>query len=186
MKTIIITLLILSASQLIWAQDQWKPTEISIAYFGNFLIQPGGKIGINFNLKNVGPVDAEKPRTLFLNPQIAFYSYPGNNISILLNTDVGIRKINTQKNAFSSLSVGLGYLRQYQITSIVYNLSDGSVKEKKREQSSYFLPSINYAFGKRINSSISWFSKYSLGAKFSSPFERTLIFFLEAGLKINL
>ena len=104
----------------------------------------------------------------------------------MVNADFGYRRLKTERRSFSSVSISLGYLMQSQIISVVYNLSDGSIKEKNREQRGFFVPTINYEFGRVINSTLSWYSKYSLGAKFSADIERPMVLFVEAGIKLNL
>ena len=175
----------------LFAQTETSGFPISIGYFSHTGYQPGVKVGTHFDLKN-WETEAEnkkgdftKYKSYYVSPQIGFYSWINNHSSFLINADIGYKRIKSRKRNYSAWSVGLGYLNQSQITHWVVHLNDGS-KDKVRNNRGWFLSTINYEFGKEINSKIGWYSKFSGGWKFSTERERTGVVFVELGIKFNL
>lgn len=189
MKNIIVVLALIISSNFLFAQSETKSLPLSIGYFSNYGFQPGVKIGTQFHLKNWESEhegkkgNFTKSKSYFINPQIGFYSWIGNDINFLLNTEIGYQRIKSSKNTFSAISIGLGYLAESEVIAITYNLSDGSIKEKNRELRNHFLTTINYEFGKAINSKLAWYGKPSLGWKLSN--NSSMVVLIEAGLKFN-
>ncbi len=192
MKKLRITLLLVLISS--WAMGQTAPKKIpiSVAYMGHFLYQPGLKIGTHFSLKDW---EVEKDRkkgsftqtkTLYLSPQIGLYTRPENHTSLLLNADLGIRKDREGRKSFTTFGVGLGYLSQATLLSFIVNLSDGSTQEKIRDRRGYFMPTVHYAYGKKISPSLEWYSKISVGGKLSANYAGAIVTFVELGFTFNL
>lgn len=170
------------------AQAKSTQPSISVAYLGQVFIQPGVKVSSHFNLKT-WPAESEqvkKVKHLFISPQLGYYAWPGNNFNLLANVEIGYQRQKTGRNSFSSLSLGLGYLNTFQITSIVYDQSDGSIDRINRKRKAFFLPTINYEFGRSINDRLSWYNKYALGLKLSAAEERSMLIFFELGLRFNI
>lgn len=181
MKKIIGVCLILFSSQILLGQSNTKLDNVSIGYFSNYGFQPGVKIGTQFQLKNWETEDYAK--SYFISPQLGFYSWIGNDFNVLVNAELGYQRVKNQRNTFSAVSIGIGYLAESEIISIDVNLSDGS-KEKSRELRNHLLTTINYEFGKKVNSNLSWYGKPSFGWKLSD--NSSMVIMIELGLKFNL
>ena len=112
MKNTIVFIVLLFTSSLLFAQTPKKGIPLSVGYYGHFLIQPGVKIGTHFNFKeweteNVGKKGAFiKSKNLFVSPQIGYFARPKNNINLLINADVGYKKIKRERNSYSAWSIG--------------------------------------------------------------------------------
>ena len=182
MKNTLLSFLLLIAAFSLTGQSAGIP--ISVAYFGQFGFQPGGKIAVAFPLK---AVNAKMPtaNNLFVSPQIGFFVYPKNNSNVLLNAEVGIKKQKKGKSGFSAFSIGLGYLHQFQISRITIQLGDGG-QSTNRSSISYFLPSINYAFGNKLRTNLDWYSKIGYGQRLGGSITSSTILLLEVGLQFQL
>jgi len=184
MKNIVLSCLFISCSFLLMGQS--KRTPISIAYFSQFGFQPGAKIGTTFNLKELSTTTQKvKKRNLFISPQIGFFSWPNNHSNLLLSTDIGIKKQKEGHSAFSAVSLGLGYLHEFQVSAIAINLGDGN-QSTSRTCYSYFLPTINYTFGNRISPVIDWYSKIGVGQRIGGDISNTMTILLELGVQFQL
>ncbi|MEM6965745.1 MAG: hypothetical protein AAF573_13335 [Bacteroidota bacterium] len=168
-------------SNILTGQEKSNNFPISIGYFSNYGFQPGVKVGTPFRIKNW---ETERfAKSYFISPQVGFYSWIGNDFNVLVNAEIGHQRFKNQKNTFSAFSIGLGYLAESEIISFDVNLSDGN-KEKNRELRNHFLTTINYEFGKKINSNWSWYGKPSWGWKLSDL--SSMVVLIELGLKFNL
>ena len=187
MKYIINISLILILGTQVVAQTTSKKTPISIGYFGHLAYQPGMKIGAQFDLKSwkKGSEEAAITKSFYVSPQIGLYTYPTVHTSYLANADFGYKRVKSRSQKYWAFSIGLGFLNQSQITERRVNLNDGS-KEKTRENWAWFLPTLNYEFGKSINEKIGWYGKLSSGLKMASTRETSMVLFTEIGLKFNL
>ena len=191
-RIIIIFVLIAIANQFFAQESESKQLPISIGYWGNFLYQPGVKVSTQFDIKNWQTEhegkkeNFTKHKSYFISPQLGFFSWPKKNINFLVNVEAGYQRKKSHKNSFSSISFGLGYLMEGQVVSIIYNLNDGSIKEKVREWENYILPTINYGFGKSINSKLDWYSKISIGKKFSFQDFNSFMVLVETGVTVQL
>ena len=169
-----------------WLNGQTTPRPISIAYFGQFAIEPGLKISTEFGL-NKWTTDKLKAKNkqLFISPQLGFFVRPDNNSNLLLNADIGIKKQKEGKSGFSAFSLGLGYLHQFQISAIEVQLGDGN-QSTSRESIAYFLPTINYAFGNKLGANIGWYSKIGVGQRLGGGISSSLSILFEIGLQFRL
>lgn len=159
---------------------------ISIAYFSQFGFQPGVKIATEFNLKALGTGSPRiKKQYLFISPQIGFFTRPNNSSNLLLNTDIGIKSQKEGKTAFTALSLGLGYLHEFQISTLAIQLGDGN-QSSSRINRSYFLPTVNYAFGNHLSTTIDWYSKIGVGQRFGGGISNTTTVLFEVGLQFNI
>lgn len=172
---------------LLQAQGDSRNLPISIGYFSQMGWQPGAKIGTELMLKNweKETENFTKQQSYFLSPQVGFYTWKGNHISYLINADLGYKRFKSHKKKYSAVSIGLGYLLQSQIIEWKVSLSDGS-KEKVRESWGWFLPTVNYEFGKALNEHIGWYSKFSYGLKISAERENSALVFVELGINYHL
>lgn len=186
MKNILLICLLLLPSCWLKGQSTTKKPPISIAYFSQFGFQPGIKIASEFNLKELtAKTQRAKKRNLFISPQIGFFSWPNNHSSLFLNADIGIKRQKEGKSAFSALSLGVGYLHEFQISTLAVQLGDGN-QSTNRTSHSYFLPTINYAFGSRLSSAIGWYSKIGVGQRFGDGITASSTVLFEVGLQFNI
>ena len=184
MKNLLFSCLFLCSALSLLGQEEGLP--ISIAYFSQFGFQPGAKIATEFSLKTLNnTTQAVKKRHLFISPQIGFFVRPGNNTNLLLNADVGIKKQQEGKSSFSAFSLGLGYLQEFRVSTIAIQLGDGG-QSTSRTSFSYFLPTINYAFGNRLSSTVDWYSKIGVGQRIGGGISNTTTVLLEVGLQFQL
>ena len=173
------------------AQSQGKEIPITFGLYAPYGIQFGGKVGTVINLKKW---DTEKEKkgnnhtnlkTYFVSPQIGLFVRLRNHTSLLINSDLGFKNVKEKRRFYKAYSLGLGYLNTFQITSSTFDLSTGEIVAKKRERRGYFLPTLNFEFGKEAKSRIGWYSKFSFGRKFSSKIENSTFLALELGLKVR-
>lgn len=171
----------------IFAQTESKKIPISIGVFSHAGWHPGVKIGTQFDLKNwkKKTEKSTKLNSLYVNPEVGFYVYPNVHTAYLMNADFGYKRMKGQKEQYSAFSIGLGFLNQSQITETKVNLSDGS-KEKTRENWVWFLPTLNYEFGRSINKRIGWYGKISYGFKVASARDNSAVLFIGLGIKYNI
>lgn len=174
------------------AQNKTPNIPISIGYFGHFLYQPGLKVGTHFEFKNwqtekaCTKGDITKAKSYFVSPQIGYYNWSGRNYNFLLNADIGYRRVKVERRSYSAFSIGLGYLATSELISVVRNLNDGKILAKNRMHKGYFLSTINYEFGRAINSRLGWYNKYSVGKKWSPNNDGMGVIFVELGVNFSL
>ncbi len=187
MKKIMVLLTLLVLGNQLIGQTKSKNIPISIGLISHAGWQPGVKIGTQFDLKNweTETEKLTKLKSFYMRPQLGFYIYPNTHIAYLVNADFGYKRVKDINQKYSAFSIGLGFLNQSQITERKVNLSDGNV-EKTRENWAWFLPTLNYEFGKSINEKIGWYSKFSYGFKIASARENTAVIFIELGVNFNL
>lgn len=186
MKNILLICLLVLPSCWLKGQSTTEKPLISLAYFSQFGFQPGIKMATEFSLKKLTTqTQKTKKRNLFINPQIGFFTWPNNHSSLLLNADIGIKRQKEAKSAFSALSIGLGYLHEFQIATLAVQLGDGS-QSTTRTSRSYFLPTVNYAFGSRLSSAIGWYSKIGVGQRFGGNVTASTTVLFELGLQFRL
>jgi hypothetical protein len=192
MKKIALLIFMLGSISISKAQSLFEGTPITIGYFGHWGIHPGMKIGTDLNLKSwqkekeKKKITVTKTRSLFVSPELGFYSHNQNHQGLLLNVDIGYRKIKDRFGLYSAFSVGIGYMRQFN-AGVTYDVQDdGSFKKKALPSRGYFLPTLNYEFGQEINQRWGWFGKFSAGAKM--PYNTGVVAetYFESGLRINL
>lgn len=181
---IFIVIVLLSNLSLV-AQQQNKVIPLSIGLYNPYFIQPGIKIGTAFNLKKweIDTSDKIKSGSLFASPQMGIFTRLQNHVSYMLNLDLGYNAINNKRRFYIAPSLGLGYLITDQVLSTTIDLSNGNIVGKDREIRNYFLPTINFEFGKGMNKKIGWFAKLSYGRKISFKIEDSAFFAFELGLK---
>ncbi len=186
MKNILLICLLLLPSCWLKGQSTMEKPPISIAYFSQFGFQPGVKIATEFNLKELTTeTQKAKRRNLFISPQIGFFSWPNNHSNLLLNADIGIKRQKENKSSFSALSLGLGYLHEFQISTVAVQLGDGK-QSTSRTSRSYFLPTLNYAFGSSLSSAVDWYSKIGVGQRFGGGITAATTVLFELGLQFQL
>lgn len=172
--------------------DFMEKKPISVGYFGHYGFHPGLKIGTQYDWKTwekqkekkKGP--KVKTKSLFVSPQIGFYTHPGNHTGLLLNADFGYQRIKEKRGFYSAYSIGLGYLTQFNAGTTYVTDSNGSITAKKFASRAYFLPTLNMEFGQKVNEKIGWYSKFSLGSRLGYNTGVSAETFVELGVKYNL
>ncbi|MEO1513765.1 MAG: hypothetical protein AAFV95_02090 [Bacteroidota bacterium] len=173
------------------AQNSAEGLPISVSYFSQAVYQPGAKIGTQLNLRQWQRSYERKSNTylkeqsIFVGPQLGFWMLPNDHRFVLLNAEIGYRYQKSRRQTFSAFSIGLGHLLQSRVESFSVDLGGGDIGDKDRVSSHHFMPSLNYAFGKAINSKISWFSRLSYGLKLASNDASRAFFLVEVGVWMN-
>lgn len=116
-------------------------TNWSLAYYAPFGVQQGLKVGLDIDLADSKEV-LGKSRITFLNPEIAAFYNPRVQDNYLVNFKTG-SKADDSKKWQSSWMLGAGYLLSRKWVDGSVNLGTGEV-ERTKENSSFFLPTINY------------------------------------------
>lgn len=181
---------LLLSGTLLAAQAIPEPTSINIGYWGHFATQPGIKMGAEFSVLNWAAGEFEnkgtKLRSLYVGPQVGFYTRSKNHSNLYIGMESGVRLQKKGKRGFSTYGLGLGYLGRSQILTFTHSLGDGSLVATEREWRSNFLPTLNYAYGLKINPRLSGFAKASAGTLLGPGREPSAMLFLEIGIKFNL
>lgn len=147
-------------------------------------------VGSTFDLKqwekstsSEGPV---KTYTLFVKPSVGLFTNPGNRTSYTAGTDVGIRRVKSNRKTYSSLMFGIDYLVESELLDLTVDLGSGDITNKNRETRHYILPAISYEFGKAINDRLGWYNKYTLGHKLNGQDQNAMVMFVEVGVNFWL
>ncbi|MEZ5029771.1 MAG: hypothetical protein R2787_00040 [Saprospiraceae bacterium] len=126
---------------------------VSVSYFGNFIIDPGFKLGIERpfltiqKTKNKSNGKIKINRHQFFNTlNLGYYYTKELNHTWFLNTELGYRK--TRKSGFKTeVLLGVGYLRTF-LTDETYEVdNNGNVSIIKNAGSNYFMPSLAFGLG---------------------------------------
>ncbi len=184
MRFLIFTVMILFCFNL--CAQEIKDNLFTVAYFAPYSTQYGGKLGYSYTLEKWEKVESSKIKSFYIHPQIGVFARRSNHTSIIFNTDFGYKSRKVERKFYLATSISLGYLAQSQITSSSVNLGTGEIQNRQRQWRGYFLPTINYEFGKEVKRHLGWYFKFSLGRKISSKLENSAFFGAELGLKISL
>lgn len=185
MKKAIIILIFLCANIRLFAQSYSSRFPVTISYYGHYLYQPGLKIGTNYTLKRLQNENINnRIRELTISPQVGFFFFPQTSTNLVLNTEIGYYQKPILDNNYFIVSVGLGYMAESQFIGLSTNIGNGSIIDKERELSHYFMPTINYEYGKEFRKRpVDWFIKLSTGMKLSTQQESSLVVFTELGVR---
>ncbi|MCR9252463.1 MAG: hypothetical protein NXI20_18720 [bacterium] len=157
-----------------------KLESVSIGYFGEILIQPGLKTGLNFNLKSL---DDERNKWISGSTQIAFYSFPYDHTSLMANFESGYNWKKPDRKLGHYVGIGFGYAEQSKIESLTVNLGTGET-ENNRIWRTRWIPTVNYMARRDINESFGLFGKLSYGVVLSGIAESRAILFTELGVNL--
>lgn len=186
MKHILLLLFILSTLAL-HAQSAHKPLPIAISYYGPFAIQPGLKLSAFFDAKNWQQEGKTKQidQSIYWSPQLAAFTQNNSQTAIVANLEAGIRRQVAGKKAYTMLSLGLGYLANWEVEEIAVHLGSGELN-KSRVYNGFLLPSVNASWGKQVNPNWAYFFKGSFARKISTELEDEAFMALELGLCFKL
>ncbi len=187
MKNYFSVLLFLLIGSSLFGQDQISRIPLTIGYLGNSLIEPGLQVGTEFKLQNWQNENEtiSKTRELLLIPQLGFFSRIGNNYNFMPSLDLAFRTQKNNKKAYHTYALGLAYQIESVVISTTVNLSNGD-ETKNRKTRNYFIPTINYQYGRQINSNLGWYTKFSYGWRFSNEMDNGAMVLLGLGLRFYL
>lgn len=167
------------------AHAQLGERPISIGYYGHYLIQPGVKIGTHFDIDLWGQgAESMGKRHWFVSPQVGFYARPGNETSLLVHAEVGYWRPKVGRPSYRAVGLGLGYLAQSEVLGMRVRLSDGATHSTERELRHFFMPTLNYEWGRRVRAKWGWYVKYAIGRTLSSVRDGKMVMFVELGVKL--
>jgi hypothetical protein len=165
---------------------------ISVGYFSNFGFQPGLAIGSSFDLKTWEKERVRKQetitkvRSLFISPQIAFFSRIKQNSNYLVSLEGGYKRQKKGVRRYVAFSAGLGYMLQSQLLSFSVNLATGEHSNTQKQTNHFLVPTANIEFGGGLSQTMGWYTKVSLGSKVSAKEESQTTLFIGLGVKLYL
>lgn len=173
------------------AQQYTSTSSLDIGYFGQFLIQPGIRIGKSIPLQNrqkireLGIRDYDQRRILFLQPNLGYYQQFRTHRTLIFSVDVGytFQKKKPKGYAFHSLALGLGYQLSADLASYSVSLSDGSITDKNWVNRHAWLPTFSYTHGFPLQPQLSAYYRLILGQAFETSDRTAASLFAELGLR---
>ena len=182
MKKAFTLLFILSSAQLVAQEQSWP---LKVGLYAPFAIHPGIKIGTDLGVKSWQTEDGSEIRSesLYASPEFSVFRRFGIHTNYLINADVGYQRKSNQRKLYASTALGLGFLMRDQIVGTTIDLSSGNTLAKEKEWRRYFLPTLNFEFGKNTARKMGWYSKVSYGRLISSEREDSGFFALEFGMR---
>ncbi len=186
-RTIISLILSLAALPLM-AQSDSSGKRLEVAYFGQFLIQPGLSISSSIDIQSWAATAQATTRSLFVRPQVGYYFQANSHQSYLAALDFGysIQKRKRRGWAYQSMSIGLGYQVKSIQEGFAVNLTDGSRSNRQKVNTTAWLPTISYTQGIPIQPQLSGYYRLILGQLFENPEYNTATLFTEIGLRFYL
>lgn len=169
-------------------QAQLSTKYVSFGYLGKFLIQPGIQVGALVAIKDL-PKQASFPQiehSLFIHPQMGWYSRPGLVDGTLPQIDLGYLRERVDKQRYASASIALGYLFQDSYESLVVNLNDGEDRVGERVRDYAWVVLINLEYGFRVSDELRWYTKLGAGPKLYREQANSFTLFVGTGLKFHL
>ncbi|GAB5521361.1 MAG: hypothetical protein RhofKO_36120 [Rhodothermales bacterium] len=163
------------------AQAQPKHRPISVGYVGHYLIQPGAKVGTQFELGSAS--NAVQPCWV-VSPQLGLYTRPGNETTVLVNAEVGYRRSKRDRPFYRGAGLGLGYLAKSEVLGRTVRLGDGGTAGTERELWHFVLPTLTYEWGWRVSPQRAWYIKHTLGRTLSPVRDGQMVMFVELGLTL--
>ena len=168
------------------AQSPW---DLTLAYHGNNLWNPGLKLGAEYGLIDKTKTNKKEKsitKTIHLNGNLGFYIDPSSHTGIFSHYGFMFRRI-TQKGWHISLGVSpIGIFRSALPETYEVDF-EGNVNRVSSPGRTYFSPTGSLGFGKfKQNSGQGWFTQANI--MLLSPYNNAFIPFLniEAGYRINL
>lgn len=121
------------------AAKQYRSPAISLSYFGEELINPGVKLGLELPLyTRIKEKEESRIRaySLFTGAQAGYYYHQGNFEALFFVASLGLRHV-SPSGFFKDLAVGGGLLKTI-LPASVYSLSDnGSVIKDEKSGTAY-------------------------------------------------
>ncbi|MEM6632798.1 MAG: hypothetical protein AAF694_24220 [Bacteroidota bacterium] len=161
---------------------------VTLGYLGHYAFQPGIQAGVQLSLKELPsklPATGIE-QTLFVHPQMARFTRPSLNEGVLPQVDVGYRRKKTDKYAYWSVAVGLGYLFEDTFESFSVDLATGDDRRRKTVRDYAWVTLLNVEHGFRISDELRGYIRVSSGPKFYREKKSSLATFLGTGIKFSL
>jgi len=123
--------------------DPTRRPELSVAYFGEFLLHPGVLVGMSVPLagKGTGAVH----HTVVVAGNAAGYVHIRNHTGVLVDAEVGIRLTSRSRFRFEGFA-GLGYLHTF-LDGPVYAVDDDGVDRVVDRGRPSFMPTASVGVG---------------------------------------
>ena len=172
-------------------QAQSDQKAVSLGYYGHGAIRPGLKLSLQIPLKAWATWVERKDSTFqkhnhwFIQPQLGAFGRRNFYTSYVANVELGLSRQREGRKWFCAYSVGLGYQARMEITGFTVNFS-GDITDKERERRGYFMPTINYRFGRQLGDCLSLYSTLTYGTTLSTTRENAGIALFELGCTLKL
>lgn len=183
-------------------QAQVKELPISVSYFGESVIHPGIKIGVEqtFYEKEISKKrwfksrqnklgSRVKKRELFYGGHLAFYNHRNNHTGLLLGGELGWRRTKMRRGAMFGATLGLGYLHRFNNIP-TYELGTNEPDRVRAASRGMLVTSTSIILGQdlmpKYNIPYAWFLKPTL--MLQTPYNHSFTFngALELGLTYRL
>lgn len=186
-RTIIFLILSLAALPLM-AQSDAPGKNLEVAYFGQFLIQPGLSISSSIDVQSWAATEQSTTRSLFVRPQVGYYAQANSHQSYLAALDFGysIQKRKRRGWAYQTMSIGLGYQLKSIQEGFAVSLADGGRSNQKRVDTTGWLPTVSYTQGIPIQPQLSGYYRFLLGQFYENTDRNSASLFTEIGLRFYL
>ena len=132
-------------------KDYTKRTAVSLSYFGKSLINPGYKVGFEYEFWSKNKTRTKKngdkinqKHEFILSENFSNYLHFRNHVGLLLNSEIGYRYV--RKNGFMyEASLGVGYFHTF-VKGDTYSITNNNevIREPLAGQSNF---SSSYSFG---------------------------------------
>lgn len=175
-------LLVCLGSAPCFSQESADPERLAIGYYGHFGFQPGVRLSTSLSLNTTTNTSA---RQWLISPQLAFFTNPGDDRNLLAGVELGLKKPNSDKNAYHVWAIGLGYLAQSKFRSFSVNLGSGQTSDNQYVHNGFLLPTLSYEYDWATHRQTSWYMKYSVGQRMFGQEESSFMLFIELGAKLK-
>ena len=184
-KRIIFSLILSLAALPLMAQSSSPGKHLEVAYFSQFLVQPGLSISSSIDLQSWGITGGIAKRSLFVRPQFGYYFQANSHQSYLTNLAFGyaVQKRKRRGWAHQSLSLGIGYQLSAIQEGFSVSLADGARSARNRVYTSGWMPSISYSQGIPIQPQLSGYYRLLIGQLFENTERTSATLFAEIGLR---
>jgi hypothetical protein len=152
MKYLITGLLLIIACSL--SAQKWRPTEISVSYFGETITHPGIRAGVSYKLKNWHKHVVKKNKAtvihkgVLLQPSVGLFYHSNYQTGLFVLPELSlIRK--KENGSYRSIGLGAGYLQT--VLPNVYELNAGEEIVKVNGRNHHFLTSVSFQYGRNVN-----------------------------------
>ncbi|MGB0862726.1 MAG: hypothetical protein ACPGXZ_07390 [Saprospiraceae bacterium] len=178
------------------------PISFSLSYFGESVIHPGLKIGIEkpfytkekvkkrWLAKRQERLGAKVSKSqLIWGANVGFYNHPNNNTGLFLNGELSWKKTKMRKGSMFGAGLGIGYLHQFHNID-TYRLNNGQLEKVSAAGQAMMTSSFSLLYGRdlsvRHNSPFSWYVKPSFMIQFPYHHSTGINAALELGVKYKL
>ncbi len=187
MRRLLILMMGLTMSWSIQAQE-FDYSSWSFSYYAPYAIQAGLKVGktipINTWTTTTGK-EQETDNSLLIQPQIAYFANPQVQQNYLANIELGYARTREDRKFYNIASIGLGFIYAQQFVDGSVAIGSGEVSHNK-ENINYFVPTINYEWGKKPKNKLGYYFKGFWGHRITGQRDNSGFLGLETGLKLYM